>query len=103
MSEPTKETPTAPLAGAAGSAPLSCGDYWCLRPGKAPALCMIRRVYDENGDGELLETTAIRFLASGADFYFERWRELYAPDAQFVPVLPPNAQPLSHGDVKGEQ
>lgn len=77
--------------GAAGSAGLTCGEFWCLRPGKAPAICLIREVQDETPAGEPLPKLAIRFLNSGADFYFDRWRELYAPDAAFVPVLPPNA------------
>lgn len=68
---------------------LPCGDYWCVRSGKAPALCMVRRVCDETPNGEPLERKAIRFLASGADFYFELWVQLYAPDARFVPVQPP--------------
>lgn len=80
------------LSAPTGSAPVPYGEYWCVRPGKAPALCLIRRVQDETPSGEPLEKTAIRFLASGADFYFERWRELYATDAQFVPVPQPNPQ-----------
>jgi hypothetical protein len=85
-------------APAAGSEPVACGDYWCLRPGKAPTLCMIREVCDETPDGDPLPKVAIRFLASGADFYFERWRELYANDARFVPALPP-----SHNQSGGGQ
>ena len=83
---------SAPLARRAGSAVHTCGEFWCLRPGKAPEICLIREVQDETPAGEPLPKLAIRFLNSGADFYFERWRELYAPDATFVPVPPPNAQ-----------
>lgn len=68
-----------------------CGEFWCLRPGKAPEICLIRNVQDETPSGDPLPKVAIRFLNSGADFYFDMWFELYAPDARFVPVLPPNA------------
>lgn len=90
------------LPASTGSAVVPCGEFWCLRPGKAPALCMIRNVVDETPNGEPLPKLAIRFLASGADFYFERWRELYARDAQFVPVLPPNPSSSATG-AKGTE
>lgn len=96
MNETPKPAPTPPDP-ATGLEPVACGDYWCLRPGKVPALCMIREVFDETPSGEPLPKLAIRFLASGADFYLERWRELYAKDARFVPVQLPNTNQIGGG------
>ena len=55
-----------PVVEPAGSG-ITPGEYWCMRPLKAPALCLIREVCDEDASGNPLPRLAIRFLSSGAD------------------------------------
>lgn len=65
------------------------GIYWCLRPGHEDQVCEIRSVEDVDGQAE-----EIRFL-SGSSFWFQRWRLLYAPTAEFIPIRASDRYKLS--------